>query len=201
MRRRNRLRKRRQRLRIFEVLEERQMLVSDLQNQHNQFDVNADMHVSPLDALIVINHISRHSDRVVLSAAEGEGQKLYPDTNGDRLISPIDALLVINELNAEAESPGEAINTTGFVGVSLVHLPGDATEIVELDFTVSVTSGQLREVGLFVMDNGTGAVQGVSPQHANYAHAVLSSNQHQQVNIGAPPNLQSATRPRQSCSF
>jgi RHS repeat-associated protein len=175
----NRFRKRRKRLRLFEVLEERQMLVSDLQNPNNHFDVNADSHVSPLDALLVINHLSSHLDRVSGPAAEAEGQKSYPDTNGDTLVSPIDALLVINELNAHAESVSEPIDTTGFVSVPIAQLPGNSSQFVSLEIVQSVPSNQLREIGFFVMDNAAGDVAGIPRSHADYARTVLASVSHQ----------------------
>ncbi len=155
------------------------MLVSDLQNPDNHFDVDADRHVSPLDALLVINHLSSHLDRVSGPAAEAEGQKSYPDTNGDTLVSPIDALLVINELNAHAESVSEPIDTTGFVSVPVAQLPGNSSQFVSLEIVQSVTSNQLREVGFFVMDNAAGDVAGVPRSHADYARTLLASVGHQ----------------------
>ena len=149
MRRKTRLRKRRQRLRLFEVLEERPMLVSDLQNPDNHFDVNADTYVSP-----------------------------------------IDALLVINKLTADAES---SIDTTGFVGIPIAKLPGNLSQRVSLGITQSVSSAQLRGIGFFVMDNEAGDVSGASPTDDGYAQAVVSSQQHQRVDLSHPSALQSTT--------
>ena len=68
-------------------------------------DTNMDGHISPADALMVINTMIRRS-----SGSNGE-LEFYPDVNGDMLVTPIDALLVINYLNQHAvptESEGES---------------------------------------------------------------------------------------------
>ena len=56
----------------------------------NPLDVNGDGRVSPLDVLIVINHLNS-SDKTY---------KPNLDTNRDKMISPVDALLVMNCLNS-----------------------------------------------------------------------------------------------------
>ncbi|TWT53763.1 Dockerin type I repeat protein [Rubripirellula amarantea] len=73
-------------------------------------DVNNDGSVSPIDALLIINEMSR-------LPAEGEAgsstrSSYFTDVNGDRRTSAIDALQVINYLtrmNNSRESEGEAI--------------------------------------------------------------------------------------------
>lgn len=67
-------------------------------NKSVREDVNADGVVSPIDALIVINHLNAGSGST--ANGEGEASKYYIDVNGDNALSPIDALLVINRLNS-----------------------------------------------------------------------------------------------------
>ena len=71
-------------------------------NIENQYDVNDDSIVSPLDALLVINEINtnggRALTRVTNSAASPPAPAYYVDVNGDNLVSPLDALLVINQI-------------------------------------------------------------------------------------------------------
>jgi large repetitive protein len=77
-------------------------------NKRDRFDVNADGFVSPIDALIVINHLNAGSGNA--ATGEGEPDKYYIDVNGDNALSPIDALLVINRLNSlfgSGEGEGE----------------------------------------------------------------------------------------------
>ena len=81
-------------------------------NRSNQYDVNNDGFVSPIDALIVINHLNGGSRT---AGGEGENDKYFIDVNGDSQLSPIDALLVINRLNStrslgagEGEGEGSA---------------------------------------------------------------------------------------------
>ncbi len=73
-------------------------------NRSNAYDVNNDGFVSPIDALIVINHLNGGSRT---GSGEGEGDKYYIDVNGDSQLSPLDALLVINRLNAARSGAGE----------------------------------------------------------------------------------------------
>lgn len=71
------------------------------------FDVNADGVVSPIDALIVINHLNTNlgQSAVPQDAAVGgpfakQGQPSFVDVNGDNFVAPIDVLLVINWVNS-----------------------------------------------------------------------------------------------------
>ena len=70
-------------------------------NQGEPLDVNYDGYISPIDALLVINHLNRGGT---------PGSRL--DVNHDKYVSPIDALLVVNYLNrrdgsGEGEGEGE----------------------------------------------------------------------------------------------
>ena len=79
-------------------------------NQKDRHDVNADGFVSPIDALIIINHLNAVSGSAV--SGEGEGEKYYIDVNGDNVLSPLDALLVINRLNSMRVASGEGEGST-----------------------------------------------------------------------------------------
>ncbi|XZE51904.1 dockerin type I domain-containing protein [Planctomycetaceae bacterium SH139] len=63
-------------------------------NPLNPQDVNGDLIVSPLDALIVINYLNRNGSVSYPNNFSG-----YLDVNGDRTVTAIDALRVINWLN------------------------------------------------------------------------------------------------------
>ena len=86
------------RQRMFERLEQRLMMNSDWRNPARPLDVNNDMFVSPLDALVVINALNSRGASSDLGARQNRLDS-YLDTNGDRSMSPLDALIVINELN------------------------------------------------------------------------------------------------------
>ena len=87
----------------FESLEARRVLAAELHNVLNPVDVNQDHHLTPIDALLVINHLNMYQR----NAPPGAGaefattqQKGYlVDVNGDDLVTPLDALLVIQQLN------------------------------------------------------------------------------------------------------
>ena len=69
-----------------------------IQNAVNPADVNDDGRVSPLDALAVINEISRKR------RGEGESSstlRRFADVTGDGLVSPLDALHVINTVSRQ----------------------------------------------------------------------------------------------------
>lgn len=75
-------------------------------------DTNDDGNVTPLDALIVVNHLSRTS-----RSAAHDSALLQLDVNDDSMVSPLDALLVVNHLsrsrsNARKGAEGEAAGPT-----------------------------------------------------------------------------------------
>ena len=75
----------------------------DWQNTQNEFDVNDNDVVSPLDALLIINELSNRefSDPTTgLLPVAPVNVPLFLDVNADDFVGPQDALLVINQLNA-----------------------------------------------------------------------------------------------------
>ena len=62
----------------------------------NQFDVDGNGTVEPLDALLVLNFISRHGNG---APAPTSGTPPFPDVNRDGVVTPLDALLVLNYLS------------------------------------------------------------------------------------------------------
>ncbi len=95
-----------------EVLEPRMMLAADVlgaldynpfHNALNPADVNLDGYVTPVDALTVIDGLTRFGAMSIeeLAASEGVGvlSRMALDGSGDGFISAKDALLVINALN------------------------------------------------------------------------------------------------------
>lgn len=87
----------------FESLSARWLLAADLENPGNPLDVNDDLTISPIDALIVINQLNRSGqigNGGASDAIEAEGaHPLFFDVTGDQNVSAIDALRVINALN------------------------------------------------------------------------------------------------------
>ena len=95
-----------------ESLEKRELLASDLMAGHNYVipeDVNRDFRVTPLDALQIINQISRNGGKGVdlTSVKRGEMDRFY-DVSGDNRITALDALRVINRIS-KGEAVGELI--------------------------------------------------------------------------------------------
>ena len=108
------------------------MMNSDWRNPARPLDVNNDMFVSPLDALVVINALNSRGASSDLGARQNRLDS-YLDTNGDRSMSPLDALIVVNELNRSDRTSdlsneridGEAETApAGFVSIVMGGLPG-----------------------------------------------------------------------------
>ena len=115
-------------------------------NARNQFDVNNDGFVSPIDALGVINSLNKGGSRGLNSGnGEGEGgSHLYIDVNADGSLSPIDALLVINRLNSRGSGEGESSEDLS-VGATVES----TASMVEAESKVSETNiGEVSAVPL-----------------------------------------------------
>lgn len=86
---------------------------NDLQNPIFALDVNHDGYSTPIDVLLVVNHLN-NSDALLNSST---GAHHYLDSSGDGFITALDALLIINRLNsdnglAEAESTSDEIESS-----------------------------------------------------------------------------------------
>lgn len=100
-------------------------------------DVNSDGVVSPMDALLVINEISRSR-----TAASGETAStravslMFTDVNGDGLITPLDALNVINHISRarQGDAPSDVNQllgqTTGDNGITPVDTYAALAELL-----------------------------------------------------------------------
>ena len=168
---------------MFEQLEQRLMMNSDWRNPARPLDVNNDMHVSPLDALVVINALNSRGASRDLGVRQNRLDS-YLDTNGDRSLSPLDALVVINELNRSDRTSdlsnerieGEAeMAPAGFVSIVMGGLPGTRDQIVTLSSQLTIGREEFNEMGLFVVDGPNGAVNGVLPSSPNYSTEVFAT--------------------------
>lgn len=138
----------------LEGLEARQLLAADLGINvdplayHNSIapnDVNRDSIVSPVDAILIVNHLNNNED-ATLPAVDGLAKTALLDTNADGFVTPHDALNVINSLNAEGETTPTAIFTH-----ELTDLDGNPLPLVDGRPTVAV--GQLFQLNTSIQDN------------------------------------------------
>lgn len=81
-------------------------------------DTNGDGLVSPIDALLVINHLNSQT-----TSPSASLENAHLDINRDGLISPIDVLLVINEINAQASAEGEFFGAGELMEATGIALP------------------------------------------------------------------------------
>ena len=91
---------------ISETLENRQLLAADMgtfvpvadnlhHNYRDAYDTNGDGKRSPIDALVVLNHVNQNVSGEMGSALD---KGLMLDVNNDGRIQPIDALVAINHM-------------------------------------------------------------------------------------------------------
>lgn len=89
------------------------VVASAMENPTQPMDVNADSFVTVLDALLIINHLSRQGTGVSSIAVDPTSVgPNYLDPNGDLFISVRDALGVINQIgrtNSGLEPEGESV--------------------------------------------------------------------------------------------
>jgi hypothetical protein len=88
-----------------------QVVGSRLQNPDSKFDVNDDGNVSPIDALLVINHLARDGSGSI-PVEDTDFGPYYYDVNANKIISPTDALDVINELARRQASSAQGEQVT-----------------------------------------------------------------------------------------
>jgi hypothetical protein len=77
-------------------------------NFDNPLDVNADGFVTPLDAVIVINHLNNNGSERLTGYTHVAP---FIDVNTDGFVAPIDPLLVVNYLNANSSANQGAPNS------------------------------------------------------------------------------------------
>lgn len=170
---------------IIEQFEPRLLLNSDWQNPARPTDVNNDLTISPLDALLVIDKLNSRTTSDLPARTNPLGN--YYDTNGDSIFSPIDALFIIDDLNHRPATSrtvqrvdGEAeVGPAGFISVPLTTLPGRSGQIVSIATNLNIGREEFNEMGLFVVDSPDGSVNGILPSSPNYGAAVFQSSQRQ----------------------
>ncbi len=163
------------------------MLVSDWTNPARPTDVNNDLVTTPIDALLVINAVSRAKGESSLGPRTNRLGH-YLDTSGDARVTALDALRVINEVSRSKRSQvnqgqrieGEAeLAPAGFISIVMGTLPGRSDQVVSLMTQMTVGREEFNEMGLFLMDGPAGTVHGVSPSSSNYANEVFASDMRQ----------------------
>jgi len=116
---------------------------SGWQNPAIAEDVNQDGHVTPIDALLVINHLNQ-TDPGTLSQPlpvpdSGFEPPPFLDVDGDNRVSPIDALMVINSITeslnagAEGEFTPEVVSATSRSSVGSLTVVHDTAELQQTE--------------------------------------------------------------------
>ncbi|HUG70935.1 MAG TPA: dockerin type I domain-containing protein [Pirellulaceae bacterium] len=99
----------------------------------NRLDVNKDGHVTPLDALIIINEINSNGSHPVFTGVER-----LMDVNGDGTIAPSDVLAIFNYLSAnsfiQAEGEGVSAFSTALAAIPVAASSSDFIEVADGQF-------------------------------------------------------------------
>ena len=116
----------------------------DMTPYHNDvdpYDVDGDGFLTPLDPLIIINHINNNGIGPIEQPGEGEGTLPDLDVDGDGEVTPIDILILINQLNEQnsgeqnsAEGEEEAPPTTDPESeddLAMLEAEGEGAQILE----------------------------------------------------------------------
>ncbi len=122
-----------------ELLESRRPLAADLA----ALDVNDDMSITALDALIIIDRINQQSSGQATTAEAEAMEQIDCDTNNDGVVSPVDVLNVVNQINSGVvEVPDAPIDSTTSETVDTPSTDvGDESQVVPTpDDGVTVTS-------------------------------------------------------------
>ncbi|MFM7844940.1 MAG: dockerin type I domain-containing protein, partial [Planctomycetota bacterium] len=68
-------------------------------------DVNLDLFVTPLDALLLVNLLNQHGSFFTSNSPTARDPR---DVNLDQFVTPLDALIILNRLNRSSSAGGEA---------------------------------------------------------------------------------------------
>jgi hypothetical protein len=142
-------------------------------NATNQFDVNADGKVTPLDALLVVNSLNFSGPRSLLNTPAPSGPDLaFLDVDGDNYITPLDALMVVTRMNsggigsvlAEGE-PSLAPSSTNSAKVTIapgasvdVTVPGQPLDAKSADSVASLDNDSSDSSDLLFASNASPAL-------------------------------------------
>ena len=74
------------------------------QNPNNQYDVDGDLTISPLDVLAIINLLNSKGASLPVEGLPGPPD--YVDVNGDNRVDPLDVLELINRINSQGNRQG-----------------------------------------------------------------------------------------------
>lgn len=119
-------------------------------NDENPGDVDGDGAVTPLDPLIIVNHINRHGPGAV--SPEGEGPMPNLDVDGDGAVTPLDILILVNEINrrnsgipVDESSDGDLIHSLPEgEGESDAPSKSSLADLQILSFTRELDNDELR---------------------------------------------------------
>lgn len=142
----------------MQTLESRRLLAIDWRNPVNSNDVNRDHHVSPTDALAVINQLAINGNRPLTDPYDFKSP--YYDVDGNQAINPLDALRVINAI-ARGSTPPYHLSETNFLTVedSVTISVGQASGSrhyrlqIEADFDNSDTASASHDaIAIYLLD-------------------------------------------------
>lgn len=149
-----------------ESLEKRQLLAGDLLPAHNYSipeDVNGDFQVTPLDALLILNHIRRSNGVSSLEGVQRGDLEHFVDVTATNEVTPLDALRVMNHIaRGEALDPlldlrinprtrdDEAFSASAF-NAATRELTVGVNEVFNLELLYTDLRGSFDRLGAFAI--------------------------------------------------
>ncbi len=136
-----------QQLRATEPLEARMMLAADVlpawQNPVNPADVDGNGAVVSMDALVILNALSRGGDELLAHSGVGATQSAvlatdspFLDVDGDQQVTTDDALRVLDTVAPEAEAEETTVPIQIGDGVFVIYNPGSGNLRVDSDLAI-----------------------------------------------------------------
>ena len=100
-------------------------------NDSNPYDVDGDGVLTPLDPLVVINHINANGIGPIDEPGEGEGTLPDVDVDGDGEVTPLDILILINKLNKLNEDDDEGESGEGEANEFFAESPSVQSPVLQ----------------------------------------------------------------------
>lgn len=96
-------------------------------NDNDPYDVDGDGKLTPLDPLLIINHINKRGIGPLPPPGEGEGKQPDLDVDGDGSVTPLDILILINRLNRFNLDSGGNSPQSGSASNGMPKAEGEST--------------------------------------------------------------------------
>jgi hypothetical protein len=110
-------------------------------NDVNEFDVNNNNSIEPLDVLVIVNDVNSQGVRELLQDDDETVPPAFLDVDDDGTVSPLDVLIVINKINSDRNGEGEGESIAAVIDTRFGSRPS-AIRPEEIDAVMAAASTQ-----------------------------------------------------------